>query len=167
MKLSFVKGDATLPIVGLGPKALVHICNDRGGWGKGFVLAVSKRWKQPEQAYRQWYAQRIWEGVAFELGASQFVNVEPNLHVVNMIAQTGYGKNNQNLHRTSEPDSTPPIRYDALEQCLTTVSAWAVEQGASVHMPRIGTGLAGGKWGDIEPILRRTLMALNVYVYDQ
>jgi O-acetyl-ADP-ribose deacetylase (regulator of RNase III) len=162
---SFVKGDATLPI-GMGPKAIVHICNDRGGWGRGFVLAVSQRWSQPEQAYRQWYAQRLWEGVLFELGAVQFVRVEPDVHVVNMIAQTGYGRHNTALHRDDEPDATPPIRYEALEQCLAAVFEWARPRGATVHMPKIGTGLAGGKWELIEPIIERTLSELPVFVYD-
>jgi hypothetical protein len=33
------------------------------------VLALSKRWKQPEQAYRDWHA----SGEGFHLGAVQFV----------------------------------------------------------------------------------------------
>jgi hypothetical protein len=39
---------------------------------------------------------------------------------------------------------------------------------ASVHMPRIGCGLAGGKWEEIEPIIERTLVAkgMTVVVYD-
>jgi O-acetyl-ADP-ribose deacetylase (regulator of RNase III) len=163
--ISFVQGDATRPI-GMGPKAIVHICNDRGGWGRGFVLAVSKRWPKPEQAYRLWHTQHIWEGLPFELGNVQFVRVEPDTHVANMIAQAGYGTNNQALHRGSEPDSTPPIRYEALEHCLTEVAKWVKPREAAVHMPRIGCGLAGGKWELIEPILERTLTGLPVFVYD-
>jgi hypothetical protein len=35
-------------------------------------------------------------------------------------------------------------------------------------MPRIGCGLAGGKWEEIRPIIERTLLKNNVevYVYD-
>jgi hypothetical protein len=35
-------GDATAPTTD-GNKFIAHICNDIGGWGKGFVLAISKR----------------------------------------------------------------------------------------------------------------------------
>ena len=44
----------------------------------------------------------------------------------------------------------------------------AKELGASVHMPRIGTGLAGGKWELIEPLILEKLIAagVKVYVYD-
>jgi hypothetical protein len=39
----YAKGDASKPI-GAGPKMICHITNNRGGWGAGFVLALSKRW---------------------------------------------------------------------------------------------------------------------------
>jgi O-acetyl-ADP-ribose deacetylase (regulator of RNase III) len=64
-----------------------------------------------------------------------------------MVAQHGI--------RTSS--NGPPIRYPAVEACLTTVGTEARRLGASVHMPRIGCGLAGGRWDRIEPIIVRTL----------
>jgi hypothetical protein len=33
---------------------IAYICNDLGGWGKGFVLAISRKWPQPERDYRDW-----------------------------------------------------------------------------------------------------------------
>ncbi|MBV9509840.1 MAG: Appr-1-p processing protein, partial [Caulobacteraceae bacterium] len=57
MAITYLKGDATQP-TGKGNKIIAHICNDLGGWGKGFVLALSKRWPQPEAAFRQWYRDR-------------------------------------------------------------------------------------------------------------
>ena len=51
MNIQYVKGDATTP-QGDGHKIIVHVCNDLGKWGKGFVLAISKRWKEPEATYR-------------------------------------------------------------------------------------------------------------------
>ena len=51
---------------------------------------------------------------------------------------------------------------------MGTVAEKALEIEASVHMPRIGCGLAGGTWGKIEPILERTLIkaGVEVTVYD-
>lgn len=158
--ISYVKGDATRPI-GMGPKVIAHICNDRGGWGRGFVVAVSKQWPEPEDEYRKWA-----KSTGFGLGAVQFVRVQPGLHIGNMVAQEGYGRGNRNPHRTDEPDAKPPIRYDALEKCLSRVAVWARANGVTVHMPRIGCGLAGGRWDEIEPILGRTLTGLSVFVYD-
>jgi len=44
MEINYVKGDATNP-ASIGNKIIAHVCNDIGGWGKGFVMAISKRWK--------------------------------------------------------------------------------------------------------------------------
>ena len=150
----YIKGDATAPI-GSGVKVITHICNDIGGWGKGFVLALSKKWKMPEEAYRQWYKSQE----EFTLGAVQFVNVENELYVANMIGQQGIYKNTNGL---------PPIRYEAVRQCLKKVALFAMEQKASIHMPRIGCGLAGGKWELIEQIIKEELIdkEIAVTVYD-
>lgn len=153
--ISYVTGDATRP-QGDGPKLLAHICNDRGGWGKGFVLAVSKRWREPEAAYRSWSRVGIFHGTEFKLGHVQIIEVEPDLSVANMIAQCGYGRG-----------GVPPIRYDALRQCLVRVFERAAEVKATVHMPRIGTGLAGGRWEMIEPLLIETNpQGAPTFVYD-
>lgn len=40
--IQYKKGDATNPIDN-GNKVIVHICNDIGAWGKGFVMAISKK----------------------------------------------------------------------------------------------------------------------------
>ena len=48
--INYTKGDATSPAE-RGNKIIAHVCNDLGGWGKGFVLAVSARWSEPEQHY--------------------------------------------------------------------------------------------------------------------
>jgi len=52
MTIHYVQGDATQP-QGDGPQIIAYVCNDIGRWGKGFVLALSKRWKEPEHAYKQ------------------------------------------------------------------------------------------------------------------
>lgn len=44
--IEYVRGDATTPL-GKGPKVIAHVRNDLGGWGKGFVLAISRRWPEP------------------------------------------------------------------------------------------------------------------------
>jgi hypothetical protein len=76
--------------------------------------------------------------------------------VASMIAQRGYG-----------PSVKPRIRYGALQQCLENVVD-ACKPGVSIHMPRIGTGAAGGSWPLIEAIIVDKLLAvgLPVIVYD-
>jgi O-acetyl-ADP-ribose deacetylase (regulator of RNase III) len=153
--IEYLKGDATCPQA-KGAKIIVHCCNDIGGWGKGFVLAISKRWPEPEAAYREWHASGKAGG--FHLGAVQFVEVESKILVANLIGQRG-------IKRGS---SGPPIRYEAIEEGFRQVAAKANELKASVHMPRIGCGLAGGDWSKVEPLIEGQLCAANiaVTVYD-
>ena len=151
MDLSFQDGDATRP-TGDDPKIIVHICNDAGGWGRGFVVAVSRRWREPEKRYRAWH--RGEEPHPFTLGQVQFVQVEDTIWVANLIGQ----------HGMRFRHGLAPIRYDAIRAGMHIVAAKAKELGASVHMPRIGCGLAGGKWEAIERIIREELTASNVTV---
>jgi O-acetyl-ADP-ribose deacetylase (regulator of RNase III) len=153
--IRYLKGDATQPQA-KGNRVIAHICNDLGGWGKGFVVAVSKRWKEPEAAYRAWHKGRSKND--FGLGAIQLVSVEPYLWVANMVAQHGMKTGSQG----------PPIRYEAVRACLKALAVEAKRLEASVHMPRIGCGLAGGRWEEIEPILSEELIAkgVEVTVYD-
>jgi O-acetyl-ADP-ribose deacetylase (regulator of RNase III) len=48
------------------------------------------------------------------------------------------------------------------------VAIKAAELDASVHMPRIGCGLAGGDWSRVEPLILRRLVerGVAVTVYD-
>ena len=154
-EIRYVEGDATAPI-GSGPKIIVHVCNDEGGWGKGFVVAISKRWKAPEREYRAWH--RRGSAPPFELGQVQVVPVADGLSVANVIGQEGMRARR----------GVPPIRYGAIAEGLAGVRAHALREGASVHMPRIGCGLAGGRWEEILPIIERELLAhgVDVTVYD-
>lgn len=153
--IHYLKGDATSPQAA-GVKIIAHVCNDAGGWGKGFVLAISRRWKEPETAFRKWYRERAEND--FALGAVQVVQVEPYIYVANMIGQ----------HGIKTGSKGPPIRYEALDSCLAELATEAKALEATVHMPRIGCGLAGGTWDRVEPIIERTLLAagIEMYVYD-
>jgi O-acetyl-ADP-ribose deacetylase (regulator of RNase III) len=154
MEINYTKGDATNPIT-TGNKIIVHICNDIGGWGKGFVIAISNRWKQPEQQYRDWYKTKE----NFKLGQVQFVQVEEELWVANLIGQHKINK---------DENGKAPIRYEAILEGLEKIGQFAIEKKATVHMPRIGCGLAGGTWDKIEPLITSSLILKNisVTVYD-
>ena len=163
MSLNYVKGDATRPI-GTGPKFIIHVCNDKGYWGAGFVLAVSKRWHQPEARYRE-VRELMW-GEDMVLGRVQIVKVEENLWVVNMIGQHNVGFDRQGC---------PPIRYSAIYQALTRVAEVAKEDkycgedyAVSIHAPKFGAGLAGGDWDRIEGIIDKCLIdaGLDVTIYE-
>ncbi|MFE1024038.1 macro domain-containing protein [Streptomyces sp. NPDC058818] len=154
-EIRYVRGDATVPSV-KGVKVIAHVCNDLGGWGKGFVLALSRRWPEPEAAYRAWHRDRASND--FGLGAVQLVQVEPYVWVANMIGQRGMRTGSKGV----------PVRYEAIDTALGRLAAKAAELHASVHMPRIGCGLAGGKWSRVEPLVTERLArrGVPVTVYD-
>ncbi|MCX4579133.1 macro domain-containing protein [Streptomyces sp. NBC_01571] len=153
--IMYVRGDATAPSV-KGVKLIAHVCNDIGGWGKGFVLALSRRWPEPEKAYRAWHRDRAHND--FGLGAAQFVQVERYVWVANLIGQRGIRTGSKGV----------PVRYEAIDAALERLADRAVALDASVHMPRIGCGLAGGAWSRVEPLITRRLVqrGLAVTVYD-
>jgi O-acetyl-ADP-ribose deacetylase (regulator of RNase III) len=155
LPLRVVTGDATNPEAE-GPKVIAHVCNDLGAWGKGFVVAVSRRWPEPEHSYRRWHRDRARND--FELGATQLIQVQSDIWVANMVAQ----------HGIRAAGVGPPVRYDAVGRCLHAVAGHAVRLGATVHMPRIGCGLAGGRWDQIQPLIVAALCerGIAVTVYD-
>ncbi|MFI9545198.1 macro domain-containing protein [Streptomyces sp. NPDC052016] len=154
-EITYVRGDATAPSV-KGVKVIAHVCDDIGGWGKGFVLALSRRWPEPEAAYRAWHRRRASND--FGLGAVQLVQVEPYVWVANMVAQRGVRTGSKGV----------PVRYEAIDAALARLAGEAAELDASVHMPRIGCGLAGGKWSRVEPLITERLVrrGIAVTVYD-
>jgi O-acetyl-ADP-ribose deacetylase (regulator of RNase III) len=162
-EIKYVIGDATQP-EGRGKRIIAHVCNDQGKWGAGFVLALSQRGATPEMAYRAWFMGKgdEWYVPKFPpaLGRVQlvpFIASEPELYVANMIAQHAFGE-----------EGKRPIRYTALATCLNKISIIAREMDASVHMPRIGCGLAGGSWQDVSVLVQRFLVehGVPVTVYD-
>lgn len=153
--ISYLIGDATRPKIA-GQKIIAHICNDKGAWGKGFVLALSKISPAPELAYRKWFANR--KNNDFALGSVQFVRFAPETLVANMIGQ----------HDIRTICGVPPIRLRGVEKALSKVCRKALQLNASVHLPRIGCGLAGGDWSRIQPLIEEQLCAFDVpvFVYD-
>jgi O-acetyl-ADP-ribose deacetylase (regulator of RNase III) len=152
-----------------GVKVIAHVCNDIGGWGKGFVLALSCRWPEPEAAYRAWHRDRTHND--FGLGAAQFVQVDHSVWVANLVGQRGIrppARGFAPAGATPRGGKAVPVRYEAIDASLGLLADRAVELGASVHMPRIGCGLAGGRWERIEPLVTARLCErdIPVTVYD-
>jgi O-acetyl-ADP-ribose deacetylase (regulator of RNase III) len=147
MKLHYLIGDATLPVEK--PAMIVHVCNDIGGWGKGFVIPLANRYPDARESYRKWYTLGT-----MKLGEIQIVQVTPDICVTNMIAQ----------HDVRWHGSIPPIRYGALKKCLIAIYDDARRAKLTVHMPRIGCVLSGGEWPVIEKIILET-MTVETFVY--
>ena len=153
--LHFVVGDALQPRGG-GANIIAHVVNDKTPrWGgHGFAQAVGGRWPVVQADFITQVAMR--PGL-FALGNVLVSQPTDNLWIASMICQHGYG-----------PSPTPRIRYGALKNCLKEVAQLAARHQATVHMPRIGTGFAGGSWSLIVELILESLShaGISTTIYD-
>lgn len=185
--INYVKGNALEP-QGDGNKLIIHCCNDIGGWGSGFVVAISKMWTRPEEKYREWYKNGGYHSPAdnmykvaelhddmekpypavhhFHLGQIQVVPVNKTTSIVNMIGQRATGI--ASIRVGDEVIELPPVRYESIRECCYRVADYALRNNCSVHAPRICCGLARGKWEIVEEILENCLCSrgIPVTIYD-
>ncbi len=159
MKIQYIAGDATKPIEMTPHKIIAHIVNNRCGWGRGFVLALSSRWpvdlkeKSPEFMYRRFCDTN-------DLGDIQMVDTPDGIKVCNMYAQKDFRKL---THQSSFLPSSvnelglPNLSYSSLYECLLRlrIECETAKPKYSIHMPPIGSGLAGGDWKKIEGIINQ------------
>lgn len=153
--ITFVRGDALEPR-GRGLKLIVQVVNDATpNWGgRGFAQALRRKWPAVQESFSKWATV---DTGALSLGHVHMASVAADLVVASMVCQRGYG---------ASPRTR--LRYAALESCLFTVAREARERTASVHMPRIGCGEAGGSWQLVEELITSILLSsdIPVFVYD-
>lgn len=160
--ITYLTGDATIPTRHPDERVLLaHVVNDQGVWGRGFVLALSKRDGRPEREYRHWQASAALDRRSI-LGHVRVVPYQPrtrydtNIWVANMCAQRGWRRG------AGDPQA---LDEEALTQCLRDVARW-VKNGeyTRVVMPRIGAGLGGASWSAIAKIIETELCEKDVHV---
>jgi len=159
MEINYKQGDL-FELLPDGPvcKVVPHVCNDIGGWGSGFVVAISKRWPiemgvaSPEWAYRQWFdgnqnpvqiitSNLLRDGKAgvvdFKLGEIQWVY--PDRPFVNGGRQATEQDSPLMIVNMVAQSSTiganpgsKPIRYEALVSCMGHVRNYCVRRNAEL-----------------------------------
>lgn len=142
-----------------------HVCNDIGGWGRGFVLAVEKHFPQAKSAYKSLIGTDL-----LKLGHTNFApSDDGKVIIANMIAQRDIITQNIGGERV------PPIRYDALDKCMRDVAVFCedrINQGIAKNLqilcPMFGAGLAGGDWQKISKMIETIWdkIPVTVFVYE-
>jgi O-acetyl-ADP-ribose deacetylase (regulator of RNase III) len=164
--ITYHVGDATQPDLD-GVVTIAHVLSDcrEGYFDAGFAKAIAARHPRAQTRFKNWArGDHLLANTArsFQLGAVQWVGVGYDLGrshrfgdrwVANMVAQHGL-RSATNQH---------PLDLDALSLCLLDV---AVEARGPIAMPRLGCGLAGGNWDEVEPVIDAALKANDVHVYD-
>jgi O-acetyl-ADP-ribose deacetylase (regulator of RNase III) len=154
LTIGYLRGDATQPR-GSGERIVVQVVNNKAiTWGKGFSVAVRREWPHAQKEFTEWILARRSE---FKLGSVHYACLRDSLELASLVAQHGYG-----------PSLFPRIEYLALEECLSKLASHAKEARASVHMPRIGCGEAGGDWNIVSEIIDEQICrkGIEVTVYD-
>ena len=152
--IAYLPGDATNPRSG-GFRIVAQIVNDSAfTWGGGLSLSVRKKWPDAQQAFRTWAEH---DRRNLRLGNVHFASVETGLGIASLIAQHGYGLS-----------PTPRIRYLHLKTCLDKLASLATERKATVHIPKLGCGQAGGLWSVVRELVEDSLCGrgVKVYVYE-
>ena len=151
-KITYLRGDATDPRTK--PALVAQVVNDETpNWGgRGFAVAVRKRWPSVQSAFQE-FARKS----GLRLGDVHVIEAEPGIWVASMVAQKGYRSSGR-----------PKIRYSALWSALATVAQAAEQLNATLHMPRIGCGEGQGRWELISDLIRSECVyrGLSVVVYD-
>jgi O-acetyl-ADP-ribose deacetylase (regulator of RNase III) len=150
LSLVSLHGDALEPR-GTGARIIAQIVNDKTpNWGAGFARAVRTKYPAVQEAFREW---SLVSPNNLTLGNTHVSQVTDDLYIVTMIAPHGYGDS-----------AKPRIRYAALRDCLRQLNKIAVDKAATVHMPRIGTGYAGGNWPFISELIDEMLVRNGIAV---
>lgn len=149
LELVEVRGNALEPR-GKGPKLVAHVIPDtpRPWGGAGFASKVRRT--HPE-AWTQFKRATIDAHRAPVLGQVFFTPINEDLIVANMVAQHGIGVS-----------ANPRLRYAALAECLSELREQAKRLGATVHMPRVGTGHGGANWDVVRELITDELVDKGV-----
>lgn len=142
MKIKYEKGD----VFASPYKFIMHGCNSKGVMGAGFALQVKKEYPYAYEEYR-----RIFETRKMGLGEIQIVKCRDR-SIINAITQNNYGR--AKIRYAS---------YDAIALAMATLEETLY--GATVAMPKIGAGLAGGDWNVIEAIIESELKTVQPVVF--
>lgn len=144
-----VRGDALQPR-GEGEKIVAHVVNDQTpNWGAGFGKAIQSRWPHAQKAFKEAFEQTR----GSKLGLTFLSRVQDGIAAFQMVAQRGYG---------TSPKTR--LRYGALRDCLQQLREAAIQRNASVHMPKIGAGEAGGSWALVSNLITEELCTKGVRV---
>jgi O-acetyl-ADP-ribose deacetylase (regulator of RNase III) len=152
-KWRIVAGDVLSPRGG-GNRVIGHVVAlAPTHWGRGLGSQISKKWPAAQTNVLD----RLRLGQA-GLGDCVVTQVDKRTWICSMIAQ-------KRLARGGRPGV---LSYGSLDRCLRWLARFSEEHEASVHLPKIGAGDAGGQWPIIEEMIRNAFAdsRTSVIIYD-
>jgi O-acetyl-ADP-ribose deacetylase (regulator of RNase III) len=135
-----------------------HVCNNLGVMGSGVALALKNKWNIIEKEYKNICLNNKDYNKSI-LGKTDFVKVNDNLIIANMIAQNNLFNNHNN---------TRPLNYRALAICMENVYKYCKQyKNFAIHTPKFGSLRSGGNWDFILELIEDFWLKrdVNVVVY--
>ena len=166
-ELTIIEGDATEPQTTYKKEIVIipHCCNNEDKWGSGFVLALNKKWSEPEKKYRAFCECNKMARIMLPiLGKVCYAKINSYLVVANMIGQDG----------CKSADNPKPVKYWALASAMREVVGYIdmiksqTSNPVVIHCPKFGSDLAGGNWAFILELIREIWLenGIDVVIYE-
>lgn len=128
---------------------IAHGCNCVGGFGSGVAGQIAQKWPDVRSAYLRQHNSYGWK-----LGQVQYVDIGDHI-ITNCGTQQKY-----------VPRGICHADYGAIQNCMVKIKTYCKSHGFSLAIPKIGAGLAGGDWNEIEDILTEVFHDYDVTVYE-
>lgn len=146
-------------------KLICHCCNVQNVMGAGVAASIRSMWPVVYYRYNEWYADTYFddelnENIPYNLGQVQFIKVEDDVYVGNILGQAYIG--------VKEIDGTKlvPVRWDCIREAFLYIRKFAKDNDCEIVIPYLGCALAGGEekdlialiddvWKDVEVTLVR------------
>lgn len=138
---------------------ILHGVNCQGVMGSGIAGALARKWPQVRDDYMAYirtaqhlriFSKSPWDTRDFDetlLGRIQFVEVNPDIIVVNCFTQRYFGGDGR---RYADPDAIATALFDAFSSMSKPSTDGILPP---VYLPQIGCGLGGLSWeSDVKPL---------------
>jgi hypothetical protein len=104
--------------------------------GAGVALQIAKKWPIVKEKYLSG---------DFDLGEIQFIQVGEQTAVCNIFSQRGLKSN----------DIQRPFDINLFKECLSKLQEQihGSKKRISLHFPKVGCGLGGSVWAEVEPVM--------------
>ena len=150
--IKYIKGDLTEPQFDTKYCLIIHGVNNIGVFGSGVAGAITRKWPYARQDYLDW--EREFRPV--ELGSGTFSRVEDDIWIYHLVSQNGV---------ISKDNSKPAKKWAILKGLEELFSKYDLSN-VTVISSKIGCGLGGLSWEDIQPIYESIFTDIDVYIYD-
>jgi O-acetyl-ADP-ribose deacetylase (regulator of RNase III) len=144
--LTHVKGDILES-----PYNIAHGVNCQNAMGSGVAKAIYTKYPVVKESYRRLCENQSPESL---LGKVQCVySASMNKSIFNLFTQLHYGR-----------DGKPYASLIAIKECFSYLNTLLLYDNY-LAIPKIGCGLGGLRWEDVEPVIDASAPYLNIYVY--